>query len=134
MSTFQIIALAGAAIICFTYAIIIGLFTISWFRLPRYNASAQASKIFVTLIIAARNEAANIGACLEAIAAQDYSKEHYEVIVVDDHSSDDTAEVVRNIISADPMRKIRLLSSAAGSQGKKEIGRASCRERVLWYV
>ncbi|MDB5193371.1 MAG: N-acetylglucosaminyltransferase [Segetibacter sp.] len=47
-----------------------------------------------TIIIPARNEEDNIGACLESILKQDYPKELYEVIVADDFSTDNTAGVV----------------------------------------
>jgi cellulose synthase/poly-beta-1,6-N-acetylglucosamine synthase-like glycosyltransferase len=48
----------------------------------------------VSVIIPARNEAARIGACLEAIRLQNYPAGSLEVIVVDDHSTDETAEMV----------------------------------------
>ena len=48
----------------------------------------------ISVIIPARNEAQNIGACLQSIIAQSYPKEFFEIIVVDDHSTDTTAEVV----------------------------------------
>ena len=48
----------------------------------------------ISIIIPARNEEANIGACLDAIYAQKYPQELLEVIVVDDHSTDATAAVV----------------------------------------
>ncbi|MFN3286601.1 MAG: glycosyltransferase, partial [bacterium] len=41
----------------------------------------------------ARNEEPRIGGCLRALLAQDYPQEAYEVIVVDDGSTDRTAEV-----------------------------------------
>jgi cellulose synthase/poly-beta-1,6-N-acetylglucosamine synthase-like glycosyltransferase len=50
---------------------------------------------FISVIIPARNEGANIAACLESIVDQDYPEHLFEVIVVDDHSEDDTARVVK---------------------------------------
>src|SRR5437868_4382168 len=52
--------------------------------------------ISVSVIIAARNEAKNIKACIYSILANDYPRELLEVIVVDDHSEDDTAQIVDN--------------------------------------
>ncbi len=49
----------------------------------------------VSVCIAARNEERDIGACLESLAAQDYP--NFEVIVVDDHSSDATAELANRL-------------------------------------
>ena len=48
----------------------------------------------ISVIIPARNEAQNIGNCLESLLRQSYPKELFEVLVVDDHSTDDTAAIV----------------------------------------
>jgi chlorobactene glucosyltransferase len=53
----------------------------------------------VSVIIPARNEAVNIEACVRSVLAADYAP--CEVIVVDDCSTDGTAEIVRRI-AAEP--------------------------------
>lgn len=50
----------------------------------------------VSVIIPARNEEKHILSCLEAVNLQSYPAELLEVIVVNDHSTDRTAELVRN--------------------------------------
>ena len=47
---------------------------------------------FVSVLIPARNEEDNIAACVGSLLAQDYPR--YEVIVLDDHSEDRTAEIL----------------------------------------
>lgn len=49
----------------------------------------------VSVLIPARNEAHNIGACLESLIAQDYPR--LEIIVLDDDSSDVTPDIVRQV-------------------------------------
>lgn len=49
----------------------------------------------VSVLIPARNEEANIGRCLESLMVQDYPD--YEILVLDDESTDSTAEIVREI-------------------------------------
>lgn len=44
----------------------------------------------VSIIIPARNEEKNIAACLKDIFAQDYPSDQFEVILVNDHSEDNT--------------------------------------------
>ena len=63
-------------------------------------ACGQAPKI--TLIVPARNEAANIERCLNSLLAQDYPSGRLSVIVIDDHSADDTAAIVRRIATSYP--------------------------------
>ncbi|MFN0201560.1 MAG: glycosyltransferase [Bacteroidia bacterium] len=59
--------------------------------------SAQSSLPFVSVIIAARNEAANIEKCLTSILAQDYPKEHFEIWLIDDASEDETYALVEKL-------------------------------------
>ncbi|TDH24042.1 glycosyltransferase [Segetibacter sp. 3557_3] len=47
-----------------------------------------------SIIIPARNEEEQIGACLESVLTQNYPPDLYEVIVIDDHSTDRTAEII----------------------------------------
>ena len=63
-----------------------------------------------TVIIPARNEASNIKACVESILAQDYPKDAFEIIVIDDFSEDDTAFMVEALHAQYP--QVRLLKLA----------------------
>lgn len=47
----------------------------------------------MSVIIPARNEALNISGCIDTVLAQDYPAGLLEIIVVDDHSTDDTAAI-----------------------------------------
>jgi 1,2-diacylglycerol 3-beta-glucosyltransferase len=48
----------------------------------------------VSVIVAARNEEANIGACLASLAALDYPADLLEIIVIDDQSEDATGRII----------------------------------------
>ena len=50
----------------------------------------------VDVVIAARNEARFLGQCLESLAAQSYPAELVRIILVDDGSTDATAEIARS--------------------------------------
>jgi cellulose synthase/poly-beta-1,6-N-acetylglucosamine synthase-like glycosyltransferase len=60
-----------------------------------------------TVIVPARNEAGNIKACVESILAQDYPRDAFEIIVIDDFSEDDTAFIVNALSQQYP--QVRLL-------------------------
>jgi len=63
----------------------------------------------VAVIVPARDEAANIGPCLQSVLAQDYPANRLSVLVVDDHSADGTAAIVRRIAARH--RQVALLPS-----------------------
>jgi cellulose synthase/poly-beta-1,6-N-acetylglucosamine synthase-like glycosyltransferase len=62
-------------------------------RIGREKSGLPQNHSF-SIVIAARNEEKNIGACLESIVRQTVSVDRYEIIVVDDRSEDRTAEIV----------------------------------------
>ena len=73
-----------------------------------------------SIVIAARNEERNIGACLESIARQTLLPERFEVIVVDDRSTDATAAVCAGFAGRLPrLRTIRITATPAGIAPKK---------------
>ncbi|MEZ5039103.1 MAG: glycosyltransferase [Saprospiraceae bacterium] len=49
----------------------------------------------VSILIPARNEAANITACIDSLLAQDFPSKLMEIIVIDDHSDDATPVLVQ---------------------------------------
>jgi chlorobactene glucosyltransferase len=74
---------------------------VPWLR----GAPDQEPDELVTIIVPARNEEANIVACLETLVAQDYTRK--EIIVVDDGSQDATAELVSEFAASHP--EVRLV-------------------------
>jgi len=55
----------------------------------------------VAVVVPARNEAANIGPCLESLSAQQYPPDRLALIVVDDDSSDATPSIVAGLAKQD---------------------------------
>jgi cellulose synthase/poly-beta-1,6-N-acetylglucosamine synthase-like glycosyltransferase len=68
-----------------------------WFKqLKPFEISADfVPNTSFSIIVPARNEAVNIGHCIESIFSQQYPQQLFEVIVVDDHSTDETSSIVR---------------------------------------
>ncbi len=51
---------------------------------------------FVSIIIAARNEETNIGRCIKSLITQTYPEDKFEIIVTDDHSTDQTISIIKS--------------------------------------
>lgn len=58
-------------------------------------SDAESPQPFVSVVMPVRDGARRVGATLEALLAQTYPRERYEIIVVDNDSSDGTRETVR---------------------------------------
>lgn len=106
LNTLAIVALVLAAIPA-------GLFLVNllvYRPLPRrgpVSAASGPSRGAVSVLIPARNEEANLGATLAAVlASRDVD---FEVVVLDDHSTDRTAAIVRDLALRDP--RVRLESA-----------------------
>ncbi len=89
------------------YAVLLGCVMICWrprFLLPQSSRIDQPNQL--TVVIAARDEAENIGSCLQSLLNQSGIA---QIIVVDDHSTDNTAAVVQSFHSQD--ERVVLLSA-----------------------
>lgn len=72
-----------------------GYYTIGWNRLPLFDKPKDfKASLYVTVIIPARNEGNTIAQLLDELLSQDYPKHLLDIVVVDDASTDNTAEVV----------------------------------------
>ncbi|MBX3173709.1 MAG: glycosyltransferase [Gemmatimonadaceae bacterium] len=72
-------------------------------RLDEYAQRVEGDTPLVSVVIPARDEAHNIGDCLRSVLASSYPA--LEVIVVDDHSSDGTADIARGVAGEDAARR-----------------------------
>ena len=80
------------------YAGIMVLFGIGFRKVARRNPPPPLeTPPFVSVVVPARNEEDTITACLQAILSGDYPSDRYEVVVVDDGSTDQTAARVRTL-------------------------------------
>ena len=74
-------------------------------RKPKSDIELPVPAPLISILIPARNEEANIGVCLESLRQQDYP--NFEILVLDDSSTDGTADIVARIASEDS--RVRLL-------------------------
>ena len=93
------------------YAAFIFWCIVGWKRLVKFQTTPQLDlqKVYVSVIIPARNEAENISDCLSDFLHQDYPFDSFELIVADDHSEDNSAAIVERFILENPSLSIRLL-------------------------
>lgn len=112
--------LAPALLLFLLYLGLIVNYTYHWFKIPVFKNRLASQQRAFTVLVPARNESGNIGPLLLGLEGQQYPAQLIEVIVIDDRSTDETAEIVRQF------PRIRLIqNNSTASGGKKrslEIG------------
>jgi cellulose synthase/poly-beta-1,6-N-acetylglucosamine synthase-like glycosyltransferase len=79
------------------YAALIAYYHKAWNKLPEFVLPEKQASVFISVIIAARNEEKNIQNLLQSLHDQQYPKELYEVIIIDDHSTDGTWALLQEL-------------------------------------
>ncbi|MBX2891050.1 MAG: glycosyltransferase [Saprospiraceae bacterium] len=98
-----------SAFLAIAYAGLLLLYRHGWRALPEWHSNNWVPSERVSVVVPARNEAANIKACLQSIAEGSYPTHLLEIIVVDDHSDDDTASIVQQFSAQHPLLSVSLL-------------------------
>jgi cellulose synthase/poly-beta-1,6-N-acetylglucosamine synthase-like glycosyltransferase len=89
---------------------------------------------YVSVIVPMRNEEGFAARCLQALAAQDYPRERYEVIVVDGNSTDGTAKEVREMVLAYGVPDVSTTNPTETSATGLNLGRTICGGEVIIRV
>jgi cellulose synthase/poly-beta-1,6-N-acetylglucosamine synthase-like glycosyltransferase len=85
---------------------------------PRVDEAAQQ----ISVVVPAFQASATVERCVRALSRQTVPREHYEVIVVDDGSSDDTATRAQNA-GAHVLRLVRNMGPAAARNAGVAVAR-----------
>ncbi len=78
------------------YVLVVITFMVGWAKIATFKPSEKKGTTSVSIIIAARNEEDKIAKTIADVLAQSYDRNLIELIVIDDHSTDSTAEIVQS--------------------------------------
>ncbi len=113
MQTFTLLVIAG----CVAYTVVAAVIICA---LRRVRSGSAEHTPRVSVIIAARNEEASLGACLDSLCSQEYPPDKFEVIVADDRSTDQTSELLGEYSSRWPsLHTVRIGRVPDGVSPKK---------------
>lgn len=102
-------------IIACCYVFNIAVFSAGWLYLEPFSSETINPNITVSVIIPMRNEAENIESLLYCLQNQNYPAEAFQIILVDDHSTDNSLTIIENI----KMPNIKVMQMQRERQGKK---------------
>jgi poly-beta-1,6-N-acetyl-D-glucosamine synthase len=120
MTIFLLIFLVALLI----YSFLIDYYRRSWNRIPVY-AIRDVKDVYISVIIAVRNEEKNVTGLVGYLARQSYPKVLFEVIIVNDHSTDNTLNIL-NTLTSD--LTVKILQLPEGITSKKKAIEAGIKE------
>jgi cellulose synthase/poly-beta-1,6-N-acetylglucosamine synthase-like glycosyltransferase len=118
------------------FSVFFGLYVLALLLLvwPRPRLAGCTATPRVSILIAARNEAATIERCLRALARLHYPAEQLEILIGDDASTDDTREIVRRFIADKPWFRLLPIRQRLGTaRGKSNVLAHLCRAATTNY-
>jgi cellulose synthase/poly-beta-1,6-N-acetylglucosamine synthase-like glycosyltransferase len=122
------------------YAVIILLYRKWFLQLKEFIPSPEIlPQTKFSIIIPARNEEENIGNCIQSILSQNYPQHLFELIIVDDHSTDKTSAIVEKFKQQhNNIQLIKLADELNGqilnSYKKKAIEKAIAQSTGDWII
>ncbi len=110
----MLVVILFSGLITFFYIGLFLYYIYGWIKLKEWKVKEKKAVTKITVIVPARNEADNILYCLKDLGQQLYPKELFEIIVVDDNSTDNTVDLVEKL----RIKNLRLIKSYSPSKKK----------------
>lgn len=117
-------SMANYFLICLLFlpALVDSTLMIFWFLSKETTVPRSGFTPQVSILVAARNEEANIAKCIKCLIALQYPKSLVEIIIGDDGSEDDTYAIASGFISQHPGIKVYKISKKLpGQKGKANV-------------
>ena len=105
------------------------------YSLKRMNGAGknENNQVNISIIVALKNEVDNINALIESIKSLDYQNEMFEVIFVDDNSTDGTLDILKS--KTDTIKNFSVLESkTADVSGKRDALSFGIRNSKYPYI
>ncbi len=105
-------------------------------KLGYYKTQSQLDE-FISIIIPFRNESDNILINLESIGSQNYPKDKFEVIYINDFSTDDSLEKLQNGITNENIKVYSVEESKLEKAHKKqaiEVGISKAKGSIILFT
>jgi len=124
-----------SVLITSAYAAIIIGFILGSFRVKEFNFEDRVEKQGFSIIIPFRNEETNLDDLLNSFAQLNYPRSHYELLFVDDASTDRSLELIENFKKVHPTTVCILPSNRRSESPKKDAITTAINEaRFEWIL
>jgi len=111
------------ALVLLIYLIFMGLVWFGWDKTPDLANIDTLPKTRFSIIVAVRNEAENIVSLLFDLVSQEYPDHSFEIILVNDHSEDQTMELANDFLEKQRIAyQILFLEGFSGKKNALQMG------------
>ena len=98
------------------------------------TAGAQSNKFKVSVVVPVYNTAEYLSECLDSLVGQSIGLDAIQVVVVDDGSTDGSAEVIRAYAERYPKNLVCLRQENAGQGAARNLGLARCEGEYVGFM
>lgn len=107
-------------LICTLYSILILLFLYGFNRLTPYKQPKTVAKITFSIVVPFRNEEANLGMLLRSFTGLQYPRMLYEIIFVNNGSTDGSVAIIEKFIADNSEFNLRLIHTEGLTKSPKK--------------
>jgi len=102
------------------YMALIIAFIFGFYKIPSIRNMNISPKNTFSIVVPFRNEANNLPILLNSLVSIKYVKSLYEIILVNDYSSDNYLSIIQNFAQQNPTIQITLINSKRKSNSPKK--------------
>lgn len=118
-------------IVCASYVVLLFILIIGWFSTDKADIASQIPKTTFSIVVPFRNEVKNIYSCINSLLQLNYPESLFEVILVNDHSNDNTEAIIDNLIKDKTNFHLHSLKSKSG---KKQALTHGIKTAISQYI
>jgi len=125
-------------LICFAYLSWISILFVSWMRKQNTKQNTKETNIDTpisfSIVVAIRNESENLHDLLKSIAQLKFPHHLFELILVDDHSKDNSKQIIEQFKIVNPHITIQYHALNTNETGKKSAlykGYKLCKNKII---
>lgn len=115
------------------YCLLMVVFLIGWIIVRRQSINVSSGTApGISVVVAVRNETDNVQDLVRDLAGISYPDNKFEIIIVNDHSTDDTFIKIKELVSGKSF--FRLMDLPPGTEGKKsalQVGISHARFDII---
>ncbi|WP_066221851.1 glycosyltransferase family 2 protein [Formosa haliotis] len=118
------------------YTVLIGCFYFGFLKVPDFKTKREVYATGFSGVIPFRNEADYLPELLQSIAALDYDDNRFEVLLINDGSTDESEALVHDFIKTHSQLQVRLLQNkrVSNSPKKDAISLAISQAKFDWIL